>query len=324
MKKGIVQKHHNLEFWKITMKPILSFILPIFFGLSLVGCNQKNDVNQTPEAQTETTTEVATETSTPSDNEATVSSLPDDAPTLIVGTDANYPPYELKDDKGNPIGFDIDLIHAIGEKEGFKVEILDSPWEEVFTNLENGNRDLIVAGITHSAERESKYLLSSPYVPLPNTIAYLNDNLKINNVEDLKGLKLGVLESSSPYRFFSANNPGLAAIEQYPTIYLTIQAMLQGKVDAVAGDSGVIRYTLNNMDLGDSKPKYFNYEGLEESGARKVMIIKKDNPELLVQINEGLAAIKEDGTYAKLTEKWFGYDLTPELDKQEQILKTAQ
>lgn len=304
------------------MKPVLSIILPVVLGLSLFGCDKKSEVNQSTEAEAEATTEVVSEAQ--SDTETPVSTLPDDAPTLIVGTDANYPPYELKDDKGTPIGFDIDLIHAIGEKEGFKVEILDSPWEEVFTNLENGNRDLVVAGITHSAEREAKYLLSEPYAPLPNVIAYIDDDITINNIADLQGLKLGVLDSSSSYHFFNTNNPGLTAIEHYPTIYLAVQSMVQGKVDAIAGDSGVIRYTLNNINLDNSKPKYFDYEGLKGSGAIKVMVTQKDNPELIRKINAGLELVEADGTYAKLTQKWFGEDLSEDLSKQQKMLDAAQ
>ncbi|WP_230657942.1 substrate-binding periplasmic protein [Psychrobacter sp. I-STPA10] len=304
------------------MKPVLSIILPVVLGLSLFGCNKKSEVNQIAKVETETTAEVVAEPETQSDTQIPISNLPDDAPTIIISADANYPPYGLKDDNGQVTGFDAELIRAIGEREGFKVEILGDPWEETFDKLDSGNRNLIIGGTVYSDERNAKYILSEPYAPLPNTIAYIDNNITIKDVEDLQGLKLGVLDSSAPYRHFSADNPGLIAIEQYPTIYLAVQSMAQGKVDAIAGDSGVIRYTLNNLDLGDVK--YYDYGKLDDNGARKVMIAQKSNPELIKKINLGLQTVKADGTYTKLTQKWFGKDLTADLDKQNHMLDTVQ
>ncbi|WP_333613235.1 substrate-binding periplasmic protein, partial [Psychrobacter sp.] len=95
----------------------------------------------------------------------------------------------------------------------------------------------------------------------------------------------------------------------------------QDKVDAVVDDSGVLRYTLN--DLPSLQPRYFDYESIRADGARKVFLIDKSQPDLLKKVNKGLKELKTDGTYAKLTTKWFGTDLTKTSLQQEQMLQKS-
>jgi len=101
--------------------------------------------------------------------------------------------------------------------------------------------------------------------------------------------------------------------------FAAVQAMAQDKVDAVVDDSGVLRYILN--DLPDLTPKYLNYEKIDADGAQKVFLIDKDQPDLLKKVNAGLEDLKKDGTYATLTTKWFGEDLTEDALKQQKLLK---
>ena len=289
--------------------------LPFVLGVSLFGCDQKLHT----EEQSVTTKEQS------SSETDFVSTLPDSAPIVKVGTEANYAPYEFKDEYGNVTGFDLELIRAIGEEQGFKVEVYNDPWSELFNNLDSGSRDMIAAGTTYSEERSSKYLLSNEYVPLPSTLVYLDDTLNIKSLEDINGLRLGVLSNSAPYRLFTEGGYSLKSLEQYPTTFLAVQAMAQDKVDVVAGDSGVLRYTMN--DLPKLTPKYFDYEKLSDNGARKVFLIDKGQPELLQKVNSGLKDLKDSGGYGELTIKWFGKDLTKNAQTQREILdnnSTAQ
>lgn len=286
-------------------------VLPIMLSVGLFGCGNNNTATTTLESATPAVTET---------KEEFVSELPDDAPTIKVATEANYAPFEFKDEYGNVTGFDIELMRHIGEGQGFKIEIYNDAWEELFDNLDSKSRDMIAAGTTYSKERDSKYLLSNPYAPLPSTLVYINDDLNINSLNDLNNVDLGVLSSSSQYRYFTENKNIVKSMEEYPTTFAAIQAMAQGKVDAVASDAGVIRYTMN--DLPTLQPKYFDYEGLTSEAARKVFIIDKDQPELLEKINTGLQDLKADGTYAALTTKWFGTDLTQTALEQQEMLSS--
>jgi polar amino acid transport system substrate-binding protein/cystine transport system substrate-binding protein len=287
-------------------------VLPIVLSVGLFGCG-----NSSTQENINTTGTAATES-----KDAFVSKLPDSAPVIKVGTEANYAPYELKDEYGNVTGFDIELIKYIGEDQGFKVEIYNDPWEGLFDNLDSKSRDMVAAGLTYSSERASKYLLSDAYAPLPTSLVYLDDSLNIKSLNDLSNLRIGVLSNSEPYEYFAQGNYNLGALDQYPTTFAAVEAMAQDKVDAVVDDSGVLRYTLN--DLPSLTPRYFDYESIGADGARKVFLVDKGQPDLLKKINTGLKELKQDGTYAKLTTKWFGTDLTKASLQQQEMLQSTQ
>ena len=287
-------------------------LLPIVFSIGLFGCGNSS------------TQENANSTGTPvtENKDNFVSNLPDTAPVIKVGTEANYAPYEFKDEYGNVTGFDVELMQYIGENQGFKVEVYNDTWEQLFGNLDNKSRDMVAAGLTYSSERANKYLLSDAYAPLPTSLVYLEDSLDIKSLNDLSNLRVGVLSNSEPYEYFLQGKYTVGSLEQYPTTFAAVEAMAQDKVDAVVDDSGVLRYTLN--DLPSLKPQYYDYENIRADGARKVFLIDKSQPDLLKKVNAGLNELKENGTYAKLTTKWFGTDLTKASLQQQQILKNTQ
>lgn len=132
-------------------------VLPVILSVGLFGCGNSSTTENTNAAGTPVT----------KNEDSFVSNLPDTAPVIKVGTEANYAPYEFKDEYGNVTGFDIELMQHIGENQGFKIEVYNDPWEGLFNNLDNKSRDMIAAGLTYSNERASKYLLSNPYAPLP-------------------------------------------------------------------------------------------------------------------------------------------------------------
>lgn len=286
----------------------LLYIFPVMISVSLLGCSNSNNPTTQEVANSKSTTE-----------EEFVSKLPDSAPVVRVASDSDFAPYEFKDEYGNVSGFDIDVMNAIGEDQGFRVENYTDRWEVIFENLDSKNRDMIAAAIPYSAERASKYLLSDPYAPLPSTLLYLDESLNLNSLNDLSNVRIGVLDDTVQHEFFSSGQFKVKSVEPYITTFAAVQAMAQGKVDAVAEDSGALRYIMD--DLPNLQPKYFDYEDLNAEAARKVLVIDKDQPELLKKVNAGLKTIKENGTYGKLTTKWFGEDLTPAVLEQEKAMR---
>lgn len=289
------------------MKQLL-YIFPVMMSVSLLGCSNSGNPATQEVANSEGTTE-----------EEFVSELPDSAPVVRVASDSDFAPYEFKDEYGNVSGFDIDVMNAIGEDQGFRVENYTDRWEVIFENLDSKNRDMIAAAVPYSAERASKYLLSDPYAPLPSTLLYLDESLNLNSLNDLSNVRIGVLDDTVQHEFFSSGQFKVKSVEPYITTFAAVQAMAQGKVDAVAEDSGALRYIME--DLPSLQPQYFDYEDLTAEAARKVLVIDKDQPELLEKVNAGLKTIKENGTYGKLTTKWFGEDLTSAVLEQEKAMQ---
>ena len=282
-------------------------VLPIMLSVGLFGCGNSN--NTTTQENTSTKAPVATEK-----KEEFVSNLPDDAPVVKLSTDAQFAPYGFNDEYGSVTGFDIELMRHIGEDQGFKVEIYSDPWEEVFENLDNKTRDMLAAAVPYSAERDSKYLLSDPYAPLPSSLVYLDETLDLKSLNDLDNVRIGVLNGTVQHDYFGSGENKVKSVNPYPSTFLAVKAMAQGEVDAVAEDAGALRYIMN--DLPDLNPNYFDYEDIHADSAYKVLLVEKDQPELLEKVNAGLKSLKENGTYATLTTKWFGEDLTQAVSEQ--------
>ena len=111
---------------------------------------------------------------------------------LIVGTSADYPPYESIDANGNFVGFDMDLIRAVGEKLGVEVEIRDMPFDSLIASLQKGKIDAVIAAMQATAEREEKVDFTIPYRMTKDAfIGAGNTTITLNKPEDAAGLTIG-------------------------------------------------------------------------------------------------------------------------------------
>lgn len=89
-----------------------------------------------------------------------------DAPparVYVVGTDAAYAPFESQNEKGEIVGFDIDVVSAVAQKAGIQVKFVNTPWEGMFNTVAQGDRDLLVSAITITDERKQTMDFSAPY-----------------------------------------------------------------------------------------------------------------------------------------------------------------
>jgi polar amino acid transport system substrate-binding protein len=110
---------------------------------------------------------------------------------LVVGTDAAYAPFESQNEKGEIVGFDIDIVKAVAQKAGLEVKFVNTPWEGIFNALKQGDRDLLVSSITITDERKQTMDFTAPYFDAHQLIAVRADS-KVARFDDLKTLKVGV------------------------------------------------------------------------------------------------------------------------------------
>lgn len=127
----------------------------------------------------------------PKADAAKAAPAPAPAKVLVVGTDAAYAPFESQNDKGEIVGFDIDVVRAIAQKAGFEVKFVNTPWEGIFNTLAQGDRDLLVSAITITDERKQTIDFSDPYFDAHQLIA-VPEKSKVAKFDDLKKLKVGV------------------------------------------------------------------------------------------------------------------------------------
>lgn len=222
--------------------------------------------------------------------------------TYVVGTDAAYAPFESQNEKGEIVGFDIDVVKAIAAKAGFEVKFVNTPWEGIFNTLAQGDRDFLVSAITITDERKQTMDFSDPYFDAQQLIA-VKETSKVAKFDDLKKLKVGVQTGTTGdevvTKLQGKNSTNVKRFESTP---LALKELESGGVDAVVADNGVvINYVANNAG---SKFKTVSDKSFmpEQYG----LAVKKGNAELQAALNKGLAAIKADGTYDKIYAQYFG------------------
>ena len=277
-------------------------VLPIVFSVGIFGCNNAS----TPESTTETsTTEASTTTDTTSTvkegQETFVSSLPDTAPVYKVATTGNLAPYSLQDDYGNMQGIDIDIIRAIGEDQGFKVEFYRETWQNLFDSVASGDRDLAISGISYNDQRNEKYGLSMPYYFNPSAIMYKTGEHQINGLNDLKGLRVGVLEGAKQTDQMEAVG-GQQSITGYATGFLLYENLVKSNIDAALLDAPILQYTAKNHP--DYDVTIVPYEAESDPSSQSVVLMAKGNDQLINTINEGITNLKQQGIIQEIESRW--------------------
>jgi polar amino acid transport system substrate-binding protein len=244
--------------------------------------------------------------SPPAPAAAPVAAAPASAPpapkVYTVGTDAAYAPFESQNEKGEIVGFDIDVAKAVAAKAGVELKFVNTPWEGIFNALGQGDRDLVVSAVTITAERKQTMDFSDPYFDAQQLIA-IKDGSKIAKFADLKKLKVGVQTGTTGdeavTKLLGKTSTNIKRFESTP---LALKELESGGVDAVVADNGVIIHYVANNPGGKFKTVADKEFVPEQYG----MALKKGNTELQGLLNKGLAAIKADGTYDRIYIQYFG------------------
>ena len=235
---------------------------------------------------------------------ASVASAPAPAPAkvYVVGTDAAYAPFESQNEKGEIVGFDIEVVQAAAKKAGIEVKFVNTPWEGIFNALGQGDRDMVVSAVTITTERRQTMDFSEPYFDAQQLIA-VKESSKIAKFADLKKLKVGVQTGTTGdeavTKLMGKTSTNIKRFESTP---LALKELESGGVDAVVADNGVIIHYVANNPGGKFKTVADKEFVPEQYG----VALKKGNSELLGKINKGLADIKADGTYDAIFTKYFG------------------
>ncbi len=235
---------------------------------------------------------------------ASASTAPAAAPAkvYVVGTDAAYAPFESQNENGEIVGFDIDVLRAAANKAGLQVKFVNTPWEGIFNALAQGDRDMVVSSVTINDERKASMDFSEPYFDAVQLIA-VKQTSPVARFADLKPLKVGVQTGTTGdgvvTKLLGKNSTNIKRFESAP---LALKELEAGGVDAVVIDNGVLTHYVKNNPGGQFKTVADASFVPEKYG----IAFSKGNTELRSKINQGLAAIRADGSYDTLFAKYFG------------------
>ncbi len=229
----------------------------------------------------------------------------------VVGSNAEYPPFESVDDAGNIVGFDIDIVNAIAAATGLEVEFVNTRWDGIFVALASGEFDAVASAATITDERMQTVDFTDPYFNAGQSLA-VPIGSDITSPDDLAGKRVGTQLGTTGDIWGTENTD--AEMVRYDEITLAFQALAQGDLDAIINDGPTSAEIIKaNPEMGVTlvgEPFTDEYYGIA---------VNKDRADLLATLNEGLAAIKASGEYDKIYENWFGLPEVAEMPAEEDM-----
>ena len=230
-----------------------------------------------------------------------------DSGKLILGLDDSFPPMGFNNEKGEIVGFDIDLATEVCARLGVELVLQPIDWSAKETLLENGNIDCIWNGLTVTEERQETYSMSVNYLQNAQVVVVLEDS-EVQTLADLAGKTIAVQSGSSAAEAVDANEEFKASLAGAPVEYadyaMALMDLDNKGVDGVVMDVIVANYYITAKQAG--------YRVLEEQLAPEYYAIgfRKADVALTEAVNGLLKELAADGTLAKISTEWFGQDIS--------------
>lgn len=217
--------------------------------------------------------------------------------TLILGTNATYPPFEFIDENSKITGFDMELIDELSKRIGFKYEILNMAFDGLIPALKSGKIDIVAAAMSATPDRKKAVDFSKAYYFTENLFIKQANNDKIGSIDDLKGKKIGV--QLGTVQEMAARELKDVEVIANEDIFVAIMSLKNGKVDAVLVDSSIgYGYLRKNADLAEFAKVADGSEGFS------LAFDKNKYSELIAKIDAEIEKMKADGSFDKLLEKY--------------------
>jgi polar amino acid transport system substrate-binding protein len=224
---------------------------------------------------------------------------------FTVGLDDAFPPMGFRDDKGEIVGFDIDLAKRAAELMGVEVKFQPIVWSAGIMELNNKNIDMIWNGMTITEERLQQIAFTKPYLANRQIIVVQKDSA-IKTKADLAGKKVAVQAGSSAVNAVKADEATFNSLDElieFPDNTAALLDLAAGRVSAVVVDEIVGRYYIaKKPDLYNILEENF---GDEEFGVG----LRQTDKAFLAELQKALDTMNTDGSAKEISEKWFGEDI---------------
>lgn len=221
---------------------------------------------------------------------------------LRIGTEGTYAPFTYHDESGKLTGFDVDIAKEVCKRLTLDPEFVETPWDGMIAGLDAGRFDTIFNEVSINDERKEKYDFSDPYIVSKAVLIVKENNTDITKLADLKGKKSAQSLTSNLANIAKSNGADIVAVDGFNQ---AIDLLTSGRVDATINDN------LSYLDFKKQKPDTPIKVVDEASDAsQSAALFKKGNDQLVKAVNQALAAMKQDGTYLKISEKYFGTDVS--------------
>lgn len=219
---------------------------------------------------------------------------------IKAGSEVDYPPFCLVDANGNATGFSVELLNAVVETMGMKIQYKTGIWNDVKGWLESGEVQVLPL-VGRTPEREASYDFTVPYMSLYGAIVVREGTTGISSMEDLRGKAVGVMKGDNAEEFLRRNDFGVV-ITQTATFDEALEQLSAGSYDAVVMQRLVAIRLINEKKI---KGLAVLKQPIQEFKQDFCFAVREGDRETLATLNEGLAIVTADGTYSYLHSKWF-------------------
>ncbi|WP_163100454.1 amino acid ABC transporter substrate-binding protein [Peribacillus alkalitolerans] len=218
--------------------------------------------------------------------------------TLLVGTEGTYPPFTFHDEKGELTGFDVEIAREIAKRLDVEPKFLETQWDGMFAGLDAKRFDMIANQVGIRPDRQEKYDFSKPYITSASVLIAHESNNAVKAFEDIKGLKSAQSMTSNYAEQAKKLGAEIVGVEGFNQ---AIELINSKRVDVTINDK------LSFLDFKNQKPDApVKVVDEADDASQSGLMFRKGSETLVEEVNKALDDMIKDGTYEKISVKWFG------------------
>lgn len=218
---------------------------------------------------------------------------------LRVGTYLDNMPWQFRDERGMIVGFEVDLIDAIAARLQRRVALREMVFSDLFTALSDGRIDVAMSSISITPSRRERFDFTQSYYRTSQAMVVMRSS-PVRSLNALRGRRVSVIDETTSDQWIRANRDvyGIAGVERVEGLDEGLNLLTAGRVDAHFGDLPALIYRLlgrTDLAVVQRLPTEEQYGLMLAKGSR-----------LTAPVNAAITALKQDGTLARIHQKWFG------------------
>ncbi|WP_129113218.1 basic amino acid ABC transporter substrate-binding protein [Halegenticoccus tardaugens] len=224
---------------------------------------------------------------------------------IIAGTAPGFPPFELKNEQGELVGFDIDLLEAVVAETDYSLsEWREFEFDSLITALQNDRIDVIAAAMTITPDRRQTISFTDPYYNADQSVLVRRGgDFQPESLDDLSGRRVGAQEGTTgdgvvQDRLVDPGKLDAADYNAYGNYVLAVEDLENGNIDAVVLDRPVAETFAQERDV--------EVAFTVKTGERYGFGVRQNDDSLRTALNDGLQAVRESGRYEEIRNEWFG------------------
>ncbi|MFJ5759708.1 amino acid ABC transporter substrate-binding protein [Neobacillus sp. NPDC093182] len=273
-------------------KLTIVFALLVSFMLILSACGKDDKANEDKKEDNKAADKA--------DDQDLLAKIKDDG-KLLIGTEGTYAPFTFHDESGNLTGFDVEIATEVAKRLGVEPEFKETQWDAIFAGLDAKRFDMIANQVGIRPDRQEKYDFSDPYITSAAVLIVHKDNNEVKTFEDIKGLNAAQSLTSNYGDLAKKYGANLVSVEGFTQ---SVELLASKRVDVTINDR------ISFLDYTKQRPEApIKIAATSEDASASGLMFRKGSDKLVAEVNKALTGMVEDGTYKKISEKWFGEDV---------------